>query len=398
MVLGGAGGAAAGVLLGPAGIGHAVPRSVDQDLIGLRRDIHRHPELAGQEVRTSALVAQQLRAAGLDVTTGVGGHGVVGVLTGARRGRTVAYRADMDAVSPQEQIEGGTTTAHLCGHDLHTTIGVGIARTLARQRRRLAGRIVFVFQPGEESLAGARAMLGDGVFDEVRPAEIHALHCGPFPVGTFATTAGFGLPGQDRGTVTLTGPDAAAKAAALAGDIAALGTVARPVTSADLEHLVGELERPGTPLSRFVFMQAQPAGTGVRFAYRCWPQDRHAEVRDAIRRLAAWYGADAVTFPAEPFPAMVCPPREGQALHRYLRHTVGDSRTLPTYAAVPFSGEDFALFLNRMPGTYTYLGVRRPRSDIKTGYPHFGAFDPDERAIGIGVRAMAGWLTHRGQG
>ncbi|KUL24131.1 M20 metallopeptidase family protein [Actinoplanes awajinensis] len=397
IVLGGIGGAA-GALLVPATGAHAADRATNDDtrhLIELRREIHRHPEVSGQEVRTSALVAEQLRAAGLAVTTGVGGHGVVGVLTGGRPGRTVAYRADMDAVPPDEQIEGGPEAAHVCGHDLHTTIGVGVALTLARRRDRLAGTLVFVFQPGEESLAGAGAMLDDGVFDRVRPEEIHALHCGPFPVGTFATTAGFGLPGQDHGTVTLTGPDAAAAATALAGDITALGTVGRPATSGDLEHLVAELLRPGTALSRFVFMQAQPAGASVRFSYRCWPQDRHAEVREAVRRLAFSYGAAAVTFPADPFPAMVTPQREGRALHRYLRRTIGETRTLPTYAAIPYSGEDFALFLNRMPGTFTYLGVRRPGAGIKTSYPHFGAFDPDERAIGHSVRVMSSWLTHR---
>ncbi|GAA2875567.1 N-acyl-L-amino acid amidohydrolase [Actinoplanes cyaneus] len=401
IVLGGIGGAA-GALLAPAAVAHAAPRSIDDvarrlegHLIELRRDIHRHPEAAGQEARTAALVARQLRGAGLDVTTGIGGHGVAGVLTGARPGRTIAYRADMDAVPPQDQIGGGPEVAHVCGHDLHTAVGVGVALTLARLRARLAGRLVFVFQPGEESLAGAGAMLDDGVFDSVRPEEIHALHCGPFPVGTFATTAGFGLPGQDRGTITLTGPDAAANAKALATDLAALGTVSRPVTSGDLENLVAEIERPGSALSRFVFVQAQPAGASVRVAYRCWPQERYPEVRAAIRRLAQRYGAADVTFPADPFPAMVCPQREGQALNRYLRRTIGDSRTLPTYAAVPFSGEDFALFLNRMPGTYTFLGVRRPDADIATSYPHFGTFDPDERAIGHGVRTMAGWLTHR---
>ncbi|BCJ39588.1 N-acyl-L-amino acid amidohydrolase [Actinoplanes ianthinogenes] len=401
VVLGGVTAGAAGTLLGPAGTAHAAPRSIgdvarrlDRHLIALRRDLHEHPEAAGQESRTSAVVARQLRDAGLEVTTGVGGYGVVGVLTGRRPGRTVAYRADMDAVTPQEQIEGGVETAHLCGHDLHTTIGVGVALTLARLRDRLAGRLVFVFQPGEESLAGARAMLDDGLFDRVRPEEIHALHCGPFPVGTFATTAGFGLPGQDRGTVTLTD---SAKSVALAADLAALSTVARPASSADLENLVAEIERPGSALSRFVVMQAQPTGAGVRFSYRCWPQDRYAEVRAAVRRLASAYGATAVDFPADPFPAMVCPQREGQALNHYLRRTIGADRTLPTYAAVPFSGEDFALFLNRIPGTYTFLGVRRPGADIKTSYPHFGAFDPDERAIGHGVRTMAAWLTHRTQ-
>jgi metal-dependent amidase/aminoacylase/carboxypeptidase family protein len=365
----------------------------DRALIGLRRDIHRHPEVAGEEARTSAVVAHWLRAAGLSVTTGIGGHGVVGVLSGARPGRTVAYRADMDAVPPDEQIGGGTTLAHVCGHDIHTTVGIGIAQVLARLRERLAGRVVFVFQPGEESLTGAAAMLADHVLDRFRPSEIHALHCGPFPVGQFVVAPGTGLPGQDRGSISLTGPDAAARADRLADRINALGTVARPGTPADLERLVAEIQMPHGPLERFVFMQAQPVpvdgGVDVRFSYRCWPEDRWAEVRGAVERLGP------AVFPHDPFPALVTPERDGLALRRYLLRTVGRRRTAVMHAAVPYSGEDFSLFLRRIPGTFSFLGVRRPGAGIETSYPHFVTFDPDERAIGYGVRGMAGWLAAR---
>ncbi|WP_219466808.1 M20 metallopeptidase family protein [Nonomuraea rhizosphaerae] len=378
----------------------AVASALDQELIVLRRDIHRHPEVAGQEQRTAALVARRLRAAGLDVTTGVGGHGVVGVLTGVRPGRTVAYRADMDAVPPNGQVGGGAQPAHLCGHDLHTTVGVGVAQVLARLRHRLTGTVVFVFQPAEETLAGAAAMLADGVFARVRPTEIHALHCGPFPVGEFVVTPGFGLPGQDRGVVTLTGSDATARARRLAADIGALGTVAPPATPEALERLVTDIQTPDGPLARFVFMQAQAAevegGAEVRLSYRCWPEDRYVQVREDVRRLAQPQGAAAsVAFPNDPFPAMVCPEREGLALRRHLRRTVGQERVGTLHAAVPFNGEDFSLFLRRMPGTFSFLGVRAPGASIETSYPHFGAFAPDERAIGHGVRAMAGWLAGR---
>ncbi|HEX6683602.1 MAG TPA: hypothetical protein VF062_12445 [Candidatus Limnocylindrales bacterium] len=87
--------------------------------------------------------------------------------------------------------------------------------------------------------------------------------------------------------------------------------------------------------------------------------------------------------------------RGGQALKRYLHQTVGRDRMRTLYAAAPFNGEDFALFLDRVPGTFTYFGVRAPGAAIETSYPHYGAFDPDERAIGYGVRAMAGWLAER---
>jgi metal-dependent amidase/aminoacylase/carboxypeptidase family protein len=377
----------------------AVTSGLDRELIELRRDIHRHPEIAGEEERTAAVVAQRLRAAGLDVTSGVGGHGVVGVLRGARRGRTVAYRADMDAVAPTGQVGGGTRAAHVCGHDVHTTVGVGVAQVLARLRDRLAGTVVFVIQPAEEALTGAAAMLDDGVFATTDPAEIHALHCGPFPVGQFVVTPGFGLPGLDRGAITLTGPDAPARAQRLATAIGALGTVTPPAGPADLERLVADIQTPDGPLAEFVYMHAQAAesdgGAEVQVLYRCWPEDRYVVIREDIRRLARSEGAASVGFPGEPFPAMVCPEREGRALRRHLRRTAGRDRVRTLHAAFPFNGEDFALFLDRMPGTFTFLGVRTPGAAIETSFPHFGAFTPDERAIGYGVRAMAGWLASR---
>lgn len=344
-------------------------------LIELRRDLHRHPEVAGQERRTAERVARELRVAGLAVTTGVGGHGVVAILTGDRPGRTVAYRADMDAVPPDSQVRGGPAAAHVCGHDLHTAIGVGIALVLARERSRLAGTVVFVFQPAEESLAGAAAMLADGVFARARPAEIHALHCYALPVGEFAVMPGGGLPGQDRGFAAGRHETAV---------INALGTVTPPVTSADFEQLVAGGQ------DEFVFMEARAEPSGVRVTYRCWPEKRYVEVRAAVRRIVP-----DVRFPDEPFPAMVVPRREAEELRRYLEQTAGRERVRVHSGAIPLSGDDFALFLGELPGTYTLLGVRKPGAPIETAYPHLGAFDPDERAIGHGVRAMTGWLARR---
>lgn len=377
----------------------AVASRLGHDLIDLRRDLHRHPEPAGRERRTAAVVEQRLRAAGLAVTTGVGGHGVVGVLTGAHHGRTVAYRADMDAVPPADQVGGGPDPAHLCGHDLHTTIGVGVAQVLARLRHRLAGTVMFVFQPAEEDLTGAASMLADGLFRRTRPAEIHALHCGPVPVGEFAVMPGFGQPGLDHTTVTLTGADASGRAQRLAAGLRALGTIAPPVNPAAMEQLLLDLQVPGGPYAEFVYVQqatvsetASGAASGavVQASYRCWPQERYVAVRAAIGRLAHASGATAA-FPDDPFPAMVCPERNSLDLRDYL----GPDRTATMHAAFPFKGEDFALFLNRLPGTYAILGVRAPGAGIETGFPHLGTFDPDERAIGHGVRAMAGGLAHR---
>ncbi|MFD0276571.1 M20 family metallopeptidase [Kitasatospora sp. NPDC127111] len=396
----------------------AVAARLDDSLIALRRDLHQHPETTGLEERTAAAVADRLRAAGLEVTTGVGDivvgeetkhTGVIAVLRGARPGRTVAYRADMDAVPGNGIIAKDpkvpAATAHVCGHDLHTTVGVGVAQVLAQLRSRLSGTVVFLFQPGEEGLAGAQALIDTGVLEDGGVEEIHALHCGPYPVGQFAVTPGSGLPGQDWAAVTLTGPDAVAAAGRLKAEIAGLATVAPmpALASSDayLEHMVADVQTPDGPLARFVVVRARagdkPDAEGrvtVDVTFRCWPEERNVEIREEIRRLAQPYGG-AVTFPKPPFPALVCPEDDANALARHLRCELGPGSVTVNHAAFPFNGEDYALFLERVPGTYSFLGVRTPGAAIMTSYPHCETFVPDERAIGVGVRAMAGWLAAR---
>jgi|GEM_PF-2272979 len=412
-LLAGAAGAGAGVVWGAAGRavagGRGQPveqRAVDAEvarlnhgLIELRRDLHRHPEGPGLEQRTAGVVARELRAGGLAVTTRVGGHGVVGILRGSRPGRTVAYRADMDAVPPKDIVGGGPAPAHLCGHDVHTTVAVGVAQVLARLRGQLAGTVVFLFQPAEENLSGARALLGTGVLERTRVTEIHALHCGPFPVGRFAVTPGFGMPGQDKAEVTASGPDAPDVARRLAAEIGALATVALPQTPADLERIVADAQTPNGPLAEFVAVRARAQETTVSVSYRCWPPERYLEVRQDVRRLATSHPGAGLSFPAEPFPAMVCPERDARVLAHHLRRALGRDAVTELQAAFPpFSGEDFALYLNRVPGTFTFLGVRAPGAPITTSYPHYSGFAPDERAISVGVRAMAGWIAERTHG
>src|SRR6188474_3153860 len=130
-------------------------RAQEARLIAFRRDLHQHPEISLQEERTAAKVAERLKELGLEVRTGIGGHGVVAIIRGAKPGPMVAYRADMDAVPSNEPdpVEFKSLTAgvrHICGHDLHTTIGVAIAEGLAAQRKDMAGSIMLIFQPAEE--------------------------------------------------------------------------------------------------------------------------------------------------------------------------------------------------------------------------------------------------------
>jgi metal-dependent amidase/aminoacylase/carboxypeptidase family protein len=392
-------------------------RSQDEELvelIELRREIHRRPELAGEERETAGLVAEQLRAAGLEVTTGVGGHGVLAVLDGCVDGPTVAYRADMDAVDARTNVlpisrsdgvfdEGFASrvpgAAHLCGHDLHTAIGVGVARALAQGSEPVRGRLVFVFQPAEEPLQGACAMLETGLVQRLAPREFYSLHCCPYPSGTIGVSPGYGLPGLDHIRIVLPGGDDAA-AAALTAEVAELGTVRFPQSIAEYNARFYGLLEPeiAASIQESVCVahwteQAPDASPVVNVLLRVWPQERLLELRARVERLAADAGGH-VEFPGDPFPAMVNSAQLSTAAGRYLSAALGPQSVVWGRASWPFNCEDFALFLNEAPGAQFYLGVADAAAGMN-GAPHTPDFAADEWAIGHGVRAMAGLLTDR---
>jgi amidohydrolase len=385
---------------------------IDGQLIELRRDIHRYPELAGNERRTSALVAGQLRAAGLAVSAGAGGHGVMAVLEGAQAGPAVAYRAEMDAVEGEElsgadfasQVPGA---AHLCGHDLHTAIGVGVARVLAAVRGQLPGRVVLYFQPAEETLSGAQAMISAGVLEQTSPQEIYALHCAPLPAGSFAIMPGTGLPGHDAFTIDLSGPAASAEASRLSAAVSALATVRYPQTPQDFAALLAALQAADGPLARFIYTRSwitpgdHPGQARVHGRIKTGADDLYVSVREQISQLARQasgpQAAANVTFRDAVFPAMRCSPGLSIAAGDYLRSVFGHAAVAEIRSWFPFNSEDFALFLNRVPGAMFFLGAGDPANpaDPYNAIPHAPNFTADEQAIGTGTRAMAGWLASR---
>lgn len=180
------------------------------DLTEIRRDFHRHPELGFQEVRTSGRVAELLESWGVEVTRGIGGTGVVGVLHGTRPGRRIGLRADMDALPMQEMtnLPWASETPgvfHGCGHDGHTTMLLGAARYLAGTRD-FAGTAVFIFQPAEEGLGGARAMIRDGLFERFPCDELYGMHNAPdHAPGRVGVKPGPAMAGSDFFDITVRG-------------------------------------------------------------------------------------------------------------------------------------------------------------------------------------------------
>lgn len=189
----------------------AQAQALRSELVARRRDLHQHPELAFEERRTASLVAAELSALGLEVQTGIGKTGVVGVLEGAQDGMTVLVRCDMDALpiheaNTAEYASQTPNTMHACGHDGHVAIGLGVAKLLAARRDQLAGRVKFVFQPAEEIAAGANAMLADGVLAAPAPQIALGLHLwNNMPVGTVGVTEGAAMASANDFTVTVRG-------------------------------------------------------------------------------------------------------------------------------------------------------------------------------------------------
>jgi metal-dependent amidase/aminoacylase/carboxypeptidase family protein len=241
--------------------------AIGTELIALRHDLHQHPELSGQEQRTARVVADRLRALGLEVRTGVGGYGVVGVLRGDRPGPLVAWRADMDAVassapdpSPVKSLTPGVR--HICGHDLHVTVALGLATVLAGMRTELPGSVMFIFQPDEERARGARGMLDAGLFASQRPVAIYGIHTAPLETGLIASRPGrmMDANGVAPGVLNDTALFASAKASVTrALGAAAFVDLAAPPAgfSEDFGHYQAEV--PGV----FFFVGASRGASGV---------------------------------------------------------------------------------------------------------------------------------------
>lgn len=160
-------------------------------LVSIRRDIHENPEVSFNEIRTSRLVADYLSSLGLEVKTNIGGHGVVGILRGKTKGKIIGWRAEMDALKTRlpDVVDFRSkvdSVRHICGHDVNTTIGLGIANVLSNLKDSFDGTVVFIFQPAEERLGGAKSMLSDGLYDIIKPDEIYCIHVDDLPAGTVA--------------------------------------------------------------------------------------------------------------------------------------------------------------------------------------------------------------------
>lgn len=365
--------------------------SYNDELIAIRRDIHAHPELGLQEHRTADVVAERLAQWGIEVHRGIGGTGVVGTLgVGNGHGR-IGLRADMDALPIEEATDlpyASRTRGimHACGHDGHTTVLLGAARYLA-ETRNFSGTVHFIFQPAEEGIGGARAMLKDGLFQRFPCDAIYGLHNRPgMPVGQYGITPGPAMAGGAFFDITVTGrgahgarPEDSIDPVLVACHI---GTALQSVVSRN----VPPREIAVISITRVVAGDAYnviPETATLAGTARAMRRETMTLIEQSMQRLvpnlAAGFGAAATVDFRLIFAPLINRPEYAKTLADAAAGLVGETnvdRNKPPAVA----SEDFSFMLEQVPGAYINIGngeqspaVHNPNYDFNDAAIPYGA-------------------------
>ncbi|HEY4384648.1 MAG TPA: amidohydrolase [Ktedonobacteraceae bacterium] len=372
------------------------------DLVATRRDFHEHPELAFEEVRTSGIVAQRLKALGLEVETGVAKTGVVGFLRGEKKGlaqgKTLAIRADMDALPIYElndidyrsQVDG---KMHACGHDGHTAILLAVADILSKRKAELSGNIKFIFQPAEEVVGGAEPMIEAGVMQGVDG--VIGLHLiSGFPMGYVGVREGTVFASANRFELTVKGKGGHAAMPDLSIDPV---VIAAQIILA-MQSLISRETSPFSPA--VVTIASIHAGTAFNIipqevilqgTMRAYSAEHRQFLLQRIQDVAngisgAMQGSCDINL-TDGIPPCVNDPSMTALVRRAAIATVGEAYVSNSEAVMTAGSDDMACFLEKAPGCYFIVGAKNP--DKGASYPHHHPrFAIDEEALPIGVEVL----------
>ncbi|HXF44602.1 MAG TPA: M20 aminoacylase family protein [Burkholderiaceae bacterium] len=375
--------------------------------IAIRRDLHAHPELGLEEHRTAALVAERLHQWGIEVHTGIGGTGVVGVIRGARdtSGRSVGLRADMDALPMQEENDFAHRSTrpglmHGCGHDGHTTMLLAAAQYLAATRR-FDGSVFLIFQPGEEGFAGAKKMIDDGLFERFPANEVYALHNWPgLPAGHIGLNPGPMMAAADRVEIVISGrgghaahPHLTVDPVLIAGHIitAAQSIVARnvaPIDTAVVSLCSLSAGHPGA--FSVVPREARLVGTIRTFQHSVQTliEQRLAEL---VQSTARAFGGEASVKYERIYPATINHAPQYEHAARVAEELVGRERVV-RHMPPSMGAEDFAFMLHVKPGCYVRLGQGGAEGGC---WLHNSRYDFNDAVIPLGAGYLAALVERR---
>ena len=370
-------------------------------LIVMRRDLHAHPELAFEEVRTSGIVAQRLQSLGLEVQTGIAKTGVLGLLRGeaSKPGfRTIAIRADMDALPIHEMnnIEYRSSSdgkMHACGHDGHTAILLAVADLLSRRRAELTGNVKFVFQPAEEHIGGARLMVNEGVMKGVDG--IIGLHLGADrPFGTIGVRPGSVYASSDSFVLTVKGNGG--HAAWPHASVDPIVIAASLITA--LQTLTSRETSPFSPavitIGQFIAGSAWnilPETAELRGTVRSYSYEHREKLIRRIREVAngiasAMGGRCEVTF-LDGCPPCINDPDVTKIIRKASIDAVGEEHVDDSEAVMACASDDMAIFLQTVPGCYCIVGAQNEQKGAIFPH-HHSRFNIDEDALPIGVEVL----------
>ncbi|MYE27898.1 MAG: amidohydrolase [Chloroflexi bacterium] len=368
------------------------------DLIARRRDFHQHPELAFEEHRTAGIVADELNDLGLEVQTGIGVTGVVGILEGAADGPTVLYRADMDALPILEENETDYVSQrpgvmHACGHDGHTAIALGIAKVLSNHRDSLSGRVKFVFQPAEERGSGAESMIADGALDSPAPDYCLGIHLwNDLEVGTVSAVAGPTMSGAGVFEITITGvgghgamPQQTADPILCAAQVivALQSIVSRNVDPQDMVVITIGTIQGGS--ARNIIPQSV-AFTG---SFRLFRESTRELIKTRMREVAEGVASGMGCRADVNFGLGIGPVINDAAVTeraRRVMNATGENVALVEQAWM--ASEDVGLFMQRNPSAYLLVGSANHERQLD--YPHHHPrFDIDEDVLPLSVGLMS---------
>ena len=362
------------------------------ELTALRRDIHRHPETAFEEVRTAAIVAERLEAAGLEVHRGLATTGVVGTLRAGSSNRAIGLRADMDALELTERNDFDHRSAHDgkmhgCGHDGHTTMLLGAAEHLAASRA-FDGTVHFIFQPAEEAIGGGRVMVEEGLFERFPVEAVYGMHNMPgLAAGRIAVSPGPVMASADEFAVTVHGVGGHAAFPHRAVD--PVFTAAEIVVA--LQTIVARNADPLHSAVVSVTMMAAgeasniiPETASLKGSARAFTSDMRDLVEAAIERIATGvaqaHGARAEVSYGRGYPATVNHPEETEIAARAAALAVGEANVARDFPPM-MGSEDFSYMLQAAPGCYVFIGNGEGDAHPMCHSPHYD-FNDDILAVG----------------
>ena len=389
-------------------------KELESKVVAWRRDIHQNPELGNREFRTAKLVAEHLRALGIEVKTGVAHTGVVGVLRGGKPGPVVALRADMDALPVTEEVNlpfkstvkstyNGQEVGvmHACGHDNHVAILMGVAEMLAGMRAEVPGTVKFIFQPAEEGVppgedGGAKMMLAEGAFENPKVDAVFGLHVFPFETGKVVYRTGGLMASSDafrivirgrqtHGALPWNGVDPITIASQVIGNMQSIVSRQVDLTATPAILTVGYI-RGGVRLN-IIPDSVEFAGT-IRTFDETQRDSIHAKLRRVVTAVAEANGAKALVEIDKVTGVTFNDPALTERMVPSLKRALGDDRVV--FGNQTTTAEDFSFFQQAVPGMFFFLGVTPKGTDPTTVAPnHSPRFFADEGALVPGMKAMA---------